>query len=83
VRIQDVFEAGNRLWYTALGNAGPGTGHRMGGMSEFKKDGQITYCVDPNTFAWNTDVPVDTLTVTTKQYQGQSIGTLGYRPSTW
>jgi hypothetical protein len=42
--LQPALRSGWLLWYNLLGNAGPGKGHRLGGISETVSGGQSVYC---------------------------------------
>tara|TARA_R110002003_G_scaffold46_15_gene3846 strand:+ start:2187 stop:2729 length:543 start_codon:yes stop_codon:yes gene_type:complete len=73
----------SELWRGALGNAGPGNEHRMGGFSEYSKNGNTPLCYKNG--RWNDDVPVGTLVVMLfpKPQDGGGQASLGYRPSDW
>ncbi|KAH7094346.1 hypothetical protein FB567DRAFT_542809 [Paraphoma chrysanthemicola] len=73
----------SELWRGATGNAGQESGHRMGGFSEYTKDGDTPFCYSSG--RWNDKVPVGTLVVRLfpNPQDGGGQASLGYRPSDW
>jgi hypothetical protein len=76
-------EAWNR-WYVALGNAGSGKNHRMGGFQETQENGaSVFYFTDPAKMNRNPKVSGDTLQVDINEGNTGGIAVMGYRPAEW
>jgi len=81
-----MIKQGWELWRSALGNAGPGYKHRMGGFSEYSKDGQTPFClINGDLTKWNPVVPKDTVVVGLHPNPSTDSGyaSLGYIPDSW
>lgn len=43
-KLEKAIQGGWEMWHTRLGNGGPGSGHRIGGFSEYKHNGNMVFC---------------------------------------
>ncbi|KAH7094349.1 hypothetical protein FB567DRAFT_565664 [Paraphoma chrysanthemicola] len=82
-KLNDIFSGAWRRWYNAIGNAGPGQGHRLGGFSEIVNDKrESVWCfTDSQNKVWNSAVRTDALVVNMNQGGYKSSSLTGYRPN--
>ncbi|KAH7084698.1 hypothetical protein BKA63DRAFT_559387 [Paraphoma chrysanthemicola] len=82
-KLNDIFAGAWRRWYNAIGNAGPGQGHRLGGFSEIvnEKRESVWCFTDSQNKVWNSAVRPDALVVNINQGGYKSSSLTGYRPN--